>query len=411
MQGDGMNILFLTLVNISGFEEQQNIYADQCRELVRRGHRVHIVCPDEIGADTAFLPYQEGSGVLKVRTGQVQKTSLIRKGIATLTLGACFKKAIKKHLKGHKYDLVMYSTPPITLVNIVKYVKKRDGAKTYLLLKDIFPQNAVDLGMMAKKGLKAPIYWYFRKMEQKLYAISDRIGCMSQANVDYIKAHEPQIPADSIHVSPNAFEPQTICISVEQKKQLRQKYGLPEEKKVFIYGGNLGRPQGVPFLVECLKEVSSLDDCYFVICGRGTEFGTRDAYAVKENQKNLKVIPGLPRKEYEDFVGCCDVGLIFLDHRFTIPNFPSRLLRYMQKSMPVIACTDPVSDVGKVIEEGNFGLWCESDDPKKFARAVMELCQKDLPALGENAASYLKTHYSVQRVADVILEEYTGVRV
>ncbi len=411
MQGDGMNILFLTLVNISGFEEQQNIYADQCRELVRRGHRVHIVCPDEIGADTAFLPYQEGSGVLKVRTGQVQKTSLIRKGIATLTLGACFKKAIKKHLKGHKYDLVMYSTPPITLVNIVKYVKKRDGAKTYLLLKDIFPQNAVDLGMMAKKGLKAPIYWYFRKMEQKLYAISDRIGCMSQANVDYIKAHEPQIPADSIHVSPNAFEPQTICISVEQKKQLRQKYGLPEEKKVFIYGGNLGRPQGVPFLVECLKEVSSLDDCYFVICGRGTEFGTLNAYAVKENQKNLKVIPGLPRKEYEDFVGCCDVGLIFLDHRFTIPNFPSRLLSYMQKSMPVIACTDPVSDVGKVIEEGNFGLWCESDDPKKFARAVMELCQKDLPALGENAASYLKTHYSAQRVADVILEEYTGVRV
>ena len=406
-----MNILFLTLVNISGFEEQQNIYANQCRELVRRGHKVHIVCPDETGAETAFLPYREGSGVLKVKTGQVQKTSLIRKGIATLTLGTCFKKAIKKHLKGRKYDLVMYSTPPITLVNIVKYIKKRDGAKTYLLLKDIFPQNAVDLGMMAKKGLKAPIYWYFRKMEQKLYAVSDRIGCMSQANVDYIKAHEPQIPAEIIHVSPNAFEIQDFCMPVERKKQLRQKYGLPEDKKVFIYGGNLGRPQGVPFLVECLKAVSSLKDCYFVICGKGTDFGTLDAYAAQAGQKNLKVIPGLPRKEYEEFVGCCDAGLIFLDHRFTIPNFPSRLLSYMQKSMPVIACTDPVSDVGKVIEEGGFGLWCESDDPKKFAQAVVNLCQQDLSALGQKAAEYLKTHYSVQRVADVILEDYTGVKV
>lgn len=403
-----MNILFLTLVNISGFEEQQNIYADQCRELVRRGHRVHIVCPDESGADTAFLPYQEESGVLKVRTGQVQKTSLIRKGIATLTLGACFKKAIKKRLKGHKYDLVMYSTPPITLVNIVKYIKKRDGAKTYLLLKDIFPQNAVDLGMMAKKGLKAPIYWYFRKMEQKLYAISDRIGCMSQANVDYIKAHEPQIPADSIHVSPNAFEPQTICISVEQKKQLRQKYGLPEDKKVFIYGGNLGRPQGVPFLVECLKEVSSLDDCYFVICGRGTEFGTLDAYAVQENQENLKVIPGLPRKEYEDFVGCCDVGLIFLDYRFTIPNFPSRLLSYMQKSMPVLACTDMATDVGKVITEGGFGAWCPSNDAEGFAKAVQEMCDADLELMGTKAIAYLKENYSVQNSADIILNELVG---
>lgn len=400
-----MNILFLTLVNISGFEEQQNIYADQCRELVRRGHKVHIVCPDESGAETAFLPYREGSGVLKVKTGQVQKTSLIRKGIATLTLGTCFKKAIKKHLKGRKYDLVMYSTPPITLVNIVKYIKKRDGAKTYLLLKDIFPQNAVDLGMMAKKGLKAPIYWYFRKMEQKLYAISDRIGCMSQANVDYIKAHEPQIPAEIIHVSPNAFEIQDFCMPVERKKQLRQKYGLPEDKKVFIYGGNLGRPQGVPFLVECLKAVSSLKDCYFVICGKGTDFGILDAYAAQAGQKNLKVIPGLPRKEYEEFVGCCDAGLIFLDHRFTIPNFPSRLLSYMQKSMPVIACTDPVSDVGKVIEEGGFGLWCESDDPQKFYEAVTKLLKEDFQEMGQKAADYLKANYNVQLVSHIILDE------
>lgn len=400
-----MNILFLTLVNLSTIEEKQNIYADQCRELIRRGHTVHVVCPDEGGKNTEFVPYKNGSGVLKVKTGHVQKTNLIRKGIATLTLGSCFKRAIKKHLKSHKYDLVMYSTPPITLVNIVKYIKKRDVAKTYLLLKDIFPQNAVDLGMMAKKGLKAPIYWYFRKMEQKLYAISDRIGCMSQANVDYIKAHEPQIPAEIIHVSPNAFEIQDFCMPVEQKKQLRQKYGLPENKKVFIYGGNLGRPQGVPFLVECLKAVSSLEDCYFVICGKGTDFGILDAYAAQAGQKNLKVIPGLPRKEYEEFVGCCDVGLIFLDHRFTIPNFPSRLLSYMQKSMPVIACTDPVSDVGKVIEEEKFGLWCESNDPLKFREAVQQLTQMDTQQMGENAAKCLKTHFNVQKCADRILSD------
>ena len=114
-----MKILFLTLVNISGFEEKQNIYTDLCRELVQRGHTVHIVCPDESGAETAFLPYGNGSGVLKVRTGHVQKTSLIRKGIATLMLGTQFKRAICRYLAGNRYDLVMYSTPPITLVNIV----------------------------------------------------------------------------------------------------------------------------------------------------------------------------------------------------------------------------------------------------------------------------------------------------
>lgn len=398
-----MNILFLTLVNISSFEEKQNIYADQCREFVRRGHRVQIVCPDESGAATGYVPYQDGSGVLKVKTGQMQKTGLIRKGIAMLTLSSRFKAAIQKHLRGIRFDLVIYSTPPITLVDIVRYIRRRDGARTYLLLKDIFPQNAVDLGMMQKTGLKAPIYRHFRKIEQRLYAISDRIGCMSQANVDYIKAHEPQIPAEKLHVSPNSFEPETVCLDMAQKAQLRKKYGLPQDQKIFIYGGNLGRPQGVPHIIACMQAARD-EDCFFVICGKGTEYSRLESYVQQSGQQNLKVIPGLPRKEYEEFVGCCDVGLIFLDHRFTIPNFPSRLLSYMQKSMPVIACTDPNTDVGKVIEAGNFGLWCESDDPEKFVQAVKALCRADLATLGGNAADYLKAHYNVQTVADLILE-------
>lgn len=403
-----MNILFLTLVNISSIEEKQNIYADQCRELVRRGHQVHMVCPDESGDNTQFIPYEEGSGVLRVRTGKIQKTGLIRKGIATLTLGVRFKGAIKRYLMSTKYDMVIYSTPPITLVNIVKYIKKRDGARTYLLLKDIFPQNAVDLGMMRKTGMKAPIYWHFRHMERKLYAVSDRIGCMSEANVEYIKAHEPQIPVHKLHVCPNSFDVKTVYMSVKQKRFIRQQYGLPEDKKVFIYGGNIGKPQGVPFIIECMKAVAQLDDSYFVICGTGTEIGALKAYADQSKQKNLKLIPGLSRKEYEDFVGCCDVGLLFLDYRFTIPNFPSRLLSYMQKTMPVIACTDMASDVGQVIENGGFGVWCPSNDPQKFTEAVKWICKADLEQMGRQAADYLKENYSVQKSADTILNEFIG---
>lgn len=399
-----MNILFLTLVNISSFEEKQNIYADQCRELVRRGHRVHIVCPDETGEDTRFIPYDEGCGVLRVKTGRVQKTSLVQKGIATLTLSSRFRHAIQMHLKDCRYDLIMYSTPPITLVNIVEYIKKRDGAKTYLLLKDIFPQNAVDLGMMYKRGLKSPVYWYFKHMERRLYALSDRIGCMSQANVDYIRLHEPQIPTVKLHICPNAFEPNTVSMSEEDKMSLRQRYELPVDKTIFIYGGNIGRPQGIDHIIACMKAVAHMKDCFFVVCGSGTEYKKLEKYVIEGRQENLLLIPGLPRNEYENFVGCCDVGLIFLDHRFTIPNFPSRLLSYMQKTMPVIACTDPVSDVGNVIETGRFGLWCESDDPEKFVEAVRRLCKQDLQTLGENAAAYLKEHYNTQKIADTILK-------
>lgn len=90
-----------------------------------------------------------------------------------------------------KFDLIIYSTPPITFQRAVEYVKERDNAQTYLLLKDIFPQNAVDIGILSKNGWKGLIYKYFRKKEKKLYGISDRIGCMSEANCKYILSHNP----------------------------------------------------------------------------------------------------------------------------------------------------------------------------------------------------------------------------
>ena len=404
-----MNILFLTLVNIKGFDEKQNIYSDLCRELIGRGHNVYIVCPDELGEGDGFSPYGSYGGILRVKTGRVQKTSLIKKGIATLLLGYRFKSALKKNLGEVRFDLVLYSTPPITLYSIVKYVKRRDKAVTYLLLKDIFPQNAIDIGIMSKRGIKAPIYHYFRWVEKKLYAISDQIGCMSEANVAYLKKQDPEIPEEKIHVSPNSVEPCLESFGIEEKRQIREKYGLPTDKKIFIYGGNIGKPQGVPFIIECLKAVSDLDECHFVVCGTGTELPLLKKYAESTESKNFTLIQGLPRAEYEEFVGCCDVGLIFLDYRFTIPNFPSRLLSYMQKGMPTIASTDLSTDIGRIIERGDFGIGCQSNDSVAFRQAVLDILQRDVNAMGKNAQNYLCANYTVSQSADIILEKYAEV--
>lgn len=392
-----MNILFLTLVNIKSFEEKQNIYADLCRELVHRGHQVHIVCPDESGANTRLIPYERDSGVLKVRTGQVQKTSLLRKGIATLLLPFRMKGVIYKQLKGNRYDLVVCSTPPITLLSIVKYIKKRDEAQTYLLLKDIFPQNAVDIGMMSKTGVKGILYKHFRRVEKKLYSISDRIGCMSQANVDYVLKHNPEIDPKKVEICPNSIEVQDMSVSPEERSALRDKYGIPQDKKVFVYGGNLGKPQGIPFIIECLKKLNGHPDAYFLLVGDGTEFSKLQKFFDEEKPANMKLLNRLPKEDYDRMVAACDVGLIFLDHRFTIPNFPSRLLSYMQAGLPVLAATDPNTDIGKVITEGGFGWWCESNDANAFTSKVEAAMKADITPMQKAEKAYLLENYTVER--------------
>lgn len=403
-----MNILFLSISTLQHVSKH-GISLDLIRELMKKGHHVYAVCAIERrDNDETHISEEAGCTVLRVKIGNNKKANLIEKGITTLMMPKIYIAAIKKYFPNVKFDLVLYPTPPITHYSTVRFIKKRDKAKTYLLLKDIFPQNAVDLGMMTKRGLKAPLYRYFRRKEKKLYAISDRIGCMSQANVEYVLRHNPEVDPAKVEVCPNSVEFEDLRVTPEDRETLREKYGIPMDKKVFVYGGNLGRPQGIPFIIECLKNLQNHPDAYFLIVGDGTEFGKLERFFEQNRPANMKLMKKLPKEDYDRMVAACDVGMIFLDHRFTIPNFPSRLLSYMQAGLPVLCCTDPNTDIGQVCEDGGFGWWCESNDPQKFSQIVDEICKtRDLNPLSMRAIAYLNAHYTAQQAADVVLRAFT----
>ena len=397
-----MNVLFLTLLSFNSIKER-TIYTDLLREFVKKGHKVYAISPVEKRQNQKTqLIREENTVILRLQIGNTQKTNIIEKGVSTVMIEPTFKKAIKKYFSDVKFDLILYSTPPITLVSAISYVKKRCGAKTYLLLKDIFPQNAVDIGIMRKTGIKGFLYRHFRKKEKKLYQISDRIGCMSQANVDYVIKHNPEVNPAIVEICPNSVDVIDKSVDVETRRAIRVKYGIPLDKRVFIYGGNLGKPQGIPFLIECMRKCEDIKDAFFLVVGDGTEYSILETYVENEKPKNVKLMKRLPKEDYDTMVGACDVGLIFLDHRFTIPNFPSRLLAYMQAKLPVLAATDPNTDIGKVIVEGGFGWWCESDTADKFRSLVVNALKSDVRLIKQIEWDYLIKNYSSKGSYEII---------
>lgn len=397
-----MNVLFLSLGRYESIKDSEG-YTDLLREFIRNGNQVYILSPIEkrSGYDSRLIE-EENSKILWVNTGNITKTNIIEKGISTVLIESQFLNAIKRYFSDVHFDLVLYPTPPITFVKVVEYVKKRDGAKTYLLLKDIFPQNAVDIGMMTTNGLKGLLYKYFRNKEKKLYKISDAIGCMSPANVQYVLDHNPEVDRSKVEVCPNVIEIVDKSIDTETKKTIRDKYGIPLDKKTFVYGGNLGRPQGIDFLIKCLRSQKDNQDAFFFIVGDGTDYGKLEDYYKNSDQQNIKLMKRLPKKDYDTVVAACDVGLIFLDHRFTIPNFPSRMLGYIQAKLPVLAVTDPNTDIGKVITDGGFGWWCESNSVEGFDKLIVNALKADTRALGEVAYQYLQENYTVEKGYKII---------
>lgn len=389
-----MNVIFLTLVRITDIQNR-GIYTDLMRKFRDMGHQVFIVCPSErrYGMHT-FIDKRDGVTILSVKTLNIQKTNIVEKGIGTILLESQFKNAIRHKLHNVRFDLILYSTPPITITNVVKYLKRSNpNALSYLLLKDIFPQNAVDLGMMSTNS---PLYKFFRKKEKNLYRISDYIGCMSPANVEYVLTHN-DIDGDKVEVNPNSIEVVDSNVSDAEKREIRKKYGLPIDNPIFIYGGNLGKPQGIDFLIQCLQANLHREDCYFLIVGSGTEYDKIENWISRHNPCNISLYKRLPKNDYDFLVQSCDVGLIFLDHRFSIPNYPSRLLSYLENKMPILAATDPNTDIGRIAESNCYGMWCESNEVAHFTKNVDAFVEKpeQIKIMGEHGYRFLLQNYQV----------------
>lgn len=409
-----MNILFLSLGEF-GDLSQSSVHIDIMKRFAEE-HNVFLVCKSERRLQQETRVSEEyGINVLRVRTGNLKKTSILEKGISTLLVKPQFLKAIKKYFGNVKFDLILYETPPITFANVVKTIKKRDNAKTYLMLKDIFPQNAVDIGMLSKRGVKGLAYRYFRHQEEKLYKVSDYIGCMSEANVKYVLKNNPYLDSSVVEICPNTINAKDMSSDSTTLEIIRKKYEIPRDKMVFVYGGNLGKPQGIPFLIECLKEfnrmqreekVGTLSKAFILIIGSGTEYNRIKDYIDMEKPDNIRLMTSLPGSDYNAMVGACDVGMLFLDHRFTIPNFPSRILSYMQAKLPVLAVTDPNTDVGEVVTDGGFGWWCESNSVASFMATIQAICklsETELKQRGEMGWNFLIKEYSVNNAYNAII--------
>lgn len=403
-----MNVLFLTLLSFDSLQER-SIYTDLLREFVKNGHQIYAVSPTEKKQNKeTHLVKENNAKILCLQIGNIQKTNILEKGISTVMIEQMFKKAIKKYFFDVKFDLILYSTPPITFVSAIDYVKNRDSAKTYLMLKDIFPQNAVDMGMMRKTGIRGLLYTYFRRKEKELYNLSDKIGCMSPANVEFVLKYNPSISSAKVEVCPNCIEPVDVSISEDERVEIRMKYNIPIDKRVFVYGGNLGKPQGIHFLIECLKSQAKNEQIYFLVVGNGTEYGRLEAYISENKPQNVKLMKMLPKEDYDRMVAACDVGMIFLDYRFTIPNFPSRLLSYMQAKLPVLCVTDHNTDIGSIAVKNGFGWWCESNDIEKFSTTVEEVCHANMDDMGSRAWNYMKENYTVDLGYEAIVKSIGG---
>lgn len=393
-----MNILF-TLLSLPKDIKSSGMYLDMAMAFVKNGHDVTVIA----GAGEMTTYKEEfGMRVLRVKSKPILYVkNMIQKGIGMAMLPYYFKRAYNKYLKDEKFDWIVMPTPPITLIDFVKRVKKRTGARFYMILRDIHPQSSASLGEIKQKWM---INYLYRRSDLG-YRLADVVGCMSQANIDFIEK-EHKIPLTTkCRVLYNWMNYQPYID--EDFSDLREKLNL-KGKFLVLFGGNIGQGQRVENIADLAKHYLPDDNIVFVIIGKGIKKDYLQQIAKDQGLTNILFLNYMPREDYLRFVKSADLGLISIHENNAAPTCPSKAVSYMSLKIPMLALINSNNDYGQIVEEqAKAGYWTVGSDKKKVYELFDKLYMNPelRRQMGENGYRFYCEHLCTDKVFEEMIKQ------
>jgi len=326
--------------------------------------------------------------VLRVNTLDIHLVGMIRRGIGVLLLPFTFIKTGKKYID-NQIDLIFVYSPPLTLSIAGRKLSKYFSAKCVLNVQDLFPQNAVDLGLMKNRV----IIYVFKLIEKYAYRSSDYITVHSEGNMRIIRDNMNVSP-DKIGIFHNWVDTNQVVQETYRDIDFRKQYSL-SDNFVVIFGGVMGPAQGLDVVLSAAEYLGG-EKVTFLLIGDGTEKAKLQKLALERNLDNVVFQPFLDVHEYEALLKCVDAGLVTLSKGMKTPVVPGKLVSFMANKIPVIASVNEESDARKIIMDSKCGLVGDAGDGMKLADNILKLLNSPelSKQMGESGRDYVGEYMS-----------------
>jgi glycosyltransferase involved in cell wall biosynthesis len=337
---------------------------DLALELNAQGHQVLAIIASPTIDQPHVVEDVDGVEVLRLQTRPTKDVGLIRRGLAE----ALMSFDMLRNLKTSPYadvtwDGIVWYSPTIFLGPVVRALKRRSACRAYLILRDIFPDWAVDVGVL-KPGL---VYRLFKFAEHFQYETADIIGVQSGGNLPYLQAKAPNLSA-SLEVLNNWLAPAPSLPCSINLAETRLKGRL-----ILVYAGNIGIAQGLDIFFDLAAALRVREDIGFVFVGRGSELARLKGRAIDEHLDNVLFYDEIPAKEVKALYEQCEIGLVSLDPRHETHNIPGKFLSYMEAGLPVLASVNSDNDLVALIQDNQVGKVLTTPDVLGLRLGLEEL--------------------------------------
>ncbi len=342
---------------------------DLSLELVRQGHQPTVLIPAADINQPWLLEDMSGVHVVRLKAPRTKDVGYVRRTIAEFLMPFAMLKSLRKSpLSGVRWDGVVWYSPTIFLGPIANSLKQYSACKSYLIVRDIFPEWAVDMGLLSR-GLP---YHFFKSIARYQYSVADVIGVQTPGNLSYFDAWSSGTNR-RVEVLQNwlADAPIVGCsISVAQSPLAG--------RIIFVYAGNMGVAQGMDIMIELAECLLDRGDIGFLFVGRGSESQRLHEESKTRGLSNVVFYDEIDPEEIAGLYAQCHVGIVALDPRHKTHNIPGKFLSYMQSGLPVLANINRGNDLAGMIEREGVGRVCIENSVTILHRFALDLVDEIL---------------------------------
>lgn len=368
---------------------------DLAKELLKNGHDPIVIVPTEKTDKLNYVEPNSDIKIFRIPTFKINNIGNIRRAFNEILLPFCMISGIKKKkIPIKSIDAVVWYSPTIFFGPLIKYIKRSSNCSSYLILRDIFPEWALDLGILKKSFA----YYFLKMIANYQYSLADIIGVQTYSNLKYFNNFSNK--SKQIEVLNNWLSP-----TIEKKSSISISETKLRGRKIFVYIGNMGIAQGIEILIELAESLKKSKNIGFLFIGRGSKLNELKNFVKNKNLDNVMFFDEIDPDEISDLLKMCHVGLVALDPLHKSHNIPGKFVAYMQSGLPVLARINLDTDLQKIIERENLGLVYNGDKIINFKNLAEKLIENDenLKSISERCYLISKKMFSSNSAAEQII--------